>query len=606
MEDPLTILIAQGSLTEALAREIRNEIERKSITVEEALKQHGFSDEEILAAQQGGTIRVPTRSIRQDEKVPLEVLQYIPEESAKHYSVIALGLEEGILQVGMINPDDIEALDALNFITRKIGIPYKIFHITKADFERVLEMYRGLTGDVGTALDELATEVGTDQADMQDELNKVQTTPNKPDATIQEDAPIIKIVATILRYAVDGGASDIHIEPAESGVRVRFRLDGSLHTSLVLPRNTHQAVIARIKVLSAMRLDERRKPQDGRFGASINNRKIDFRVSTFPTPDGEKVVMRILDRSKGFVPLGDLGLSEKSKTLIKAALDRPYGLILVSGPTGSGKSTTLYSMLNELDRDTENVMSLEDPVEYRMEGVNQSQVRAEIGYSFASGLRTALRQDPDVIMVGEIRDGETAKLAVQAALTGHLVLSTIHTNDSTGVIPRLIDMGVDPYLIAPTLTLVVAQRLVRKLNPGTGKPIDVTPSMRAMMEETIKDLPPQFRPTFGNIVYEPEPTQGCATGMRGRVAVTEMFGMSSEIEKAILARKGDNEIYALARKQGMLTLREDAILKATSKVIPFSEVGTLGGVLLAEEVQLIQDSADEAEKVAAELATHVS
>jgi type II secretory ATPase GspE/PulE/Tfp pilus assembly ATPase PilB-like protein len=241
-----------------------------------------------------------------------------------------------------------------------------------------------------------------------------------------------------------------------------------------------------------------------------------------------------------------------------------------------------------------------------MEGVNQSQVRAEIGYSFASGLRTALRQDPDVIMVGEIRDGETAKLAVQAALTGHLVLSTIHTNDSTGVIPRLIDMGVDPYLIAPTLTLVVAQRLVRKLNPGTGKPIDVTPSMRAMMEETIKDLPPQFRPTFGNIVYEPEPTQGCATGMRGRVAVTEMFGMSSEIEKAILARKGDNEIYALARKQGMLTLREDAILKATSKVIPFSEVGTLGGVLLAEEVQLIQDSADEAEKVAAELATHVS
>ncbi len=599
MEDPLTILVAQGGLTEALAREIRNEVERKNITVEEALKQHGYSDEEILAAQQGGTIRVPTRTLRSDEKVPLEILQYIPEESAKHYNIIALGLEEGILHVGMINPDDIEALDALNFITRKIGIPYKIFHITKGDFERVLEMYRGLTGDVGTALDELATEVGTDQADMQDELNKVQTAPNKPDATIQEDAPIIKIVATILRYAVDGGASDIHVEPAESGVRVRFRLDGSLHTSLVLPRNTHQAVIARIKVLSAMRLDERRKPQDGRFGATVNNRKIDFRVSTFPTPDGEKVVMRILDRSKGFVPLNDLGLTEKNKLLIKAALDRPYGLILVSGPTGSGKSTTLYSMLNELDRDTENVMSLEDPVEYRMEGVNQSQVRAEIGYSFASGLRTALRQDPDVIMVGEIRDGETAKLAVQAALTGHLVLSTIHTNDSTGVIPRLIDMGVDPYLIAPTLTLVVAQRLVRKLNPGTGKAIDVTPSMRAMMEETVKDLPDQYKPTFGNIVYEPEPTQGCATGMRGRVAVTEMFGMSSEIEKAILARKGDNEIYALARKQGMLTLREDAILKATSKVIPFSEVGTLGGVLLAEEVQLIQDNADEAERVAA-------
>ncbi len=603
MEDPLTILVAQGSLTEPLAREIRNEIERKSITVEEALKQRGFSDEEILAAQQGGTIRVPTRTVKQDEKIPLEILQYIPEESAKHYSVIALGLEEGILHIGMINPDDIEALDALNFITRKIGLPYKVFHITKGDFERVLDMYRGLTGDVGNALDELATEVGTDQADMQDELNKVQTDKSKPDATIQEDAPIIKIVATILRYAVDGAASDIHIEPAEAGVRVRFRLDGSLHTSLVLPRNTHQAVVARIKVLSAMRLDERRKPQDGRFGANINNRKIDFRVSTFPTPDGEKVVMRILDRSKGFVPLNDLGLTEKNKFLIKAALDRPYGLILVSGPTGSGKSTTLYSMLNELDRDTENVMSLEDPVEYRMEGVNQSQMRAEIGYSFASGLRTALRQDPDVIMVGEIRDGETAKLAVQAALTGHLVLSTIHTNDATGVIPRLVDMGVDPYLIAPTLTLVMAQRLVRRLNPGTGKAVDVSPSMRVMMEDTIKDLPEQFRPTFGNIVYEPEPTQGCATGMRGRVAVTEMFGMSADIEKAILSRKGDNEIYSLARKQGMLTLREDAILKATSKVIPFSEVGTLGGILLAEEVQLIHDNEQENAEHAEEKAT---
>jgi type II secretory ATPase GspE/PulE/Tfp pilus assembly ATPase PilB-like protein len=231
--------------------------------------------------------------------------------------------------------------------------------------------------------------------------------------------------------------------------------------------------------------------------------------------------------------------------------------------------------------------------------VSQSQIRAEIGYSFASGLRTALRQDPDVIMVGEIRDGETAKLAIQAALTGHLVLSTIHTNDATGVIPRLIDMGVDPYLIAPTLVLVMAQRLVRKLNPGTGKAISVTPSMRLLMDDSIKDLPPQFRPKFGDTVYEPEPTQGCASGLRGRVAVTEMFGMSAEIERAILERKGDDVIGALARKQGMLSLREDAILKATNKIIPFSEVGTLGGILLAEEVQLIQESEEAASVEAA-------
>jgi type II secretory ATPase GspE/PulE/Tfp pilus assembly ATPase PilB-like protein len=237
-----------------------------------------------------------------------------------------------------------------------------------------------------------------------------------------------------------------------------------------------------------------------------------------------------------------------------------------------------------------------------MDGVNQSQMRAEIGYTFASGLRTALRQDPDIIMVGEIRDGETAKLAIQAALTGHLVLSTIHTNDAVGVIPRLIDMGVDPYLIAPTLVLVMAQRLVRKLNPGTGTPMEVTPSMRLMMEESLQELPEQFRPKFGSVVYEPEPTQGNASGMKGRIAVTEMFGMSAEIERAILDRKGDTEIYQLARKQGMLSIREDAILKATSKVIPFSEIGTLGGILLAEEVELAEAAAEKAKEI--ETQTH--
>jgi type IV pilus assembly protein PilB len=304
--------------------------------------------------------------------------------------------------------------------------------------------------------------------------------------------------------------------------------------------------------------------------------------------------MRILDKNKGLVPLADLGLSEKNMMLVRAALDRPYGIILISGPTGSGKSTTLYSMLNELDKESENVMSLEDPVEYHMDGVNQSQMRPEIGYTFANGLRTALRQDPDIIMVGEIRDGETAKLAVQAALTGHLVLSTIHTNDAVGVIPRLVDMGVDPYLIAPTLTLVVAQRLVKKLNKGTGKPMPITPSMRAMMDEKIDELPVQYRPQYGEQVYEPEATEGCASGLKGRVAVMEMFGMSAEIERAILDKKADSEVYALARKQGMISMREDAMLKATNKIIPFSEVGTLGGILLAEEVQVQEEHKDDA------------
>lgn len=587
MEDPLSILIAQGLISPKVAEEVRSEVESKKIDIDTALRNRGFSDEEILAAEQGGSVRIPTRTIG-DSKIALQILQNIPEESANHYKFVALGIEDGVLEVGFVSPDDIEAVDALNFITRKAGLPYKVFHITKADFEKVLAMYRGLTGDVGNALDELATEASSDQIDVQAELDKQAQGP-KDAKNFQEDAPIIKIVATVLRYAVDGSASDVHIEPSEAGVRVRFRVDGTLHTSLMLPKNTQQAIVARIKVLAALRLDERRKPQDGRFSATVSGRKIDFRVSTFPLPEGEKVVMRILDKNKGVVPLADLGLSSKNLTLIRAALERPYGLILVSGPTGSGKSTTLYSMLNELDRESENVMSLEDPVEYHMEGVNQSQMRPEIGYTFASGLRTALRQDPDIIMVGEIRDAETAKLAIQAALTGHLVLSTIHTNDSVGVIPRLIDMGVDPYLIAPTLILAVAQRLVRKLHPGTGTEIPVSPSMRLMMEESQKDLPPEYRFTIPNVVYDPQPTSASASGMRGRSAVIEAFGMSAEVERAILDRKGDDEILKIIRSKGMLTMREDAMLKAFNKVIPFSEISTLGGVLLAEEVALQEE-----------------
>src|SRR3989338_4224613 len=267
------------------------------------------------------------------------------------------------------------------------------------------------------------------------------------DMRIIEDAPVTKIVATILHYATEGEASDIHIEHVGDKVRVRFRVDGVLNTSLILPIKVYSAVVARIKILCNMRLDEKRKPQDGRFSAKIEGRKIDFRVSTFPAYFGEKIEMRILYSEKGVNPLDKMGLSERNLKLIRDAIKRPYGLILMSGPTGSGKSTTLYSMLNEVDRESKNVISLEDPVEYNIPGMNQSQVRPEIGYTFANGLRSPLRQDPDIIMVGEIRDKETASLAIQAALTGHLVLSTIHTNNAVGVIPRLIDMGVDPYLI---------------------------------------------------------------------------------------------------------------------------------------------------------------
>ncbi len=476
----------------------------------------------------------------------------------------------------MVDPDDIEAHDALNFISSKIQMPFKIFLITQADFEKVFTLYKGLSGEVSKSLSDIETEIKTEtggdvEKETQDSLDLGQ------EKQITEDAPVTKIVSTILRYATDGNASDIHIEPGRDSVKVRFRVDGVLNTSLVLPLKVHSAVVARIKIMSDMRLDEKRKPQDGRFTIRIEGRRIDFRVSTFPTYFGEKVVMRLLDQEKGVKKLDDIGMSKRNLALVRAAITKPYGLILISGPTGSGKTTTLYSMINEIDREHQNVLSLEDPIEYNIDGMSQSQVKAEIGYTFASGLRTTLRQDPDVIMVGEIRDKETAQLAIQAALTGHLVLSTIHTNSATGVIPRLIDMGVDPYLIAPTLILAMAQRLTLGLCPGAGTPIPIEGSLKLMIDKQFSDLPKEYKDEieFTDTVYKASVTADCPNGTRGRVAVVEVMEMGKDVEDVILKNGTEADIVKVSRAKGMLTMKEDAIIKAMHQVIPFEEVNTL-------------------------------
>lgn len=540
---------------------------------------------------------VPTRSLN-EEKIPYSVLKYIPQESAFHYQIVPLSMVDGVLDVGMVNPDDLGAVDALNFISRKLGVPYRIFQITGKDFDKVKAMYKGLGGDVDQALTDLKTETAPEDdfsaeneaLDLNDAKPSLATTGGVGQGAIQEDAPAIKLVSTILRYAIDGNASDVHIEPTNNGVRVRYRVDGILHTSVVLPMETHRSIIARVKVLASIRLDERRRPQDGRFSASISGRKVDFRVSTFPAYNGEKVVIRILDREEGFIMLDKLGMSPANIALIREAVKRPHGLILISGPTGSGKSTTLYSMLAEVDREEKNVLSLEDPVEYYMEGVSQSQVRPEIGYTFANGLRTTLRQDPDVIMVGEIRDGETAKLAVQAALTGHLVLSTIHTNSAVGTIPRLIDMGVEPYLIPPVLILSIAQRLVRTLCPGSEKPVPVTESMHNMMMREFETLPEHLRPQIPETVIEAQRTAACPTGMRGRMAVMELLQMTPRIENIVLKEPVESRIWAEARKEGMFTMKEDAFLKVFDGKIPFSEASALSALSIeTDEVPPIQE-----------------
>ncbi|HEY9583931.1 MAG TPA: GspE/PulE family protein [Candidatus Paceibacterota bacterium] len=566
------ILLNKNLIKKDDIKEIRKRISDGD-SLEKILIEKGVHPDDILSAQ-GEFLNIPVKRVG-DSAVPLEVLDYIPEESATHYRFVPLAIKEGVLEVGIVDPDNIEARDALNFIASKNNIPYKISLITLDDYHKIIDSYKGIGGEVSKALSELETVLSVDLEGTVD--TSKSKTEEKSDAIIIEDAPVVKIVATIVRYATEGSASDVHIEHVRDKVRVRFRVDGILNTSLVLPPQVHSAVVARIKILCNMKLDEKRKPQDGRFSARIDGRKIDFRVSTFPAYYGEKVEMRILDQEKGVKKLDEMGLTKKNLDFIKEAINRPYGLILITGPTGSGKSTTLYSMLNEVDKESFNVLSLEDPIEYNMEGVSQSQVHPEIGYTFASGLRTTLRQDPDIIMVGEIRDKETAQLAVQAALTGHLVFSTLHTNNSAGVIPRLIDMGVDPYLIAPTLILAIAQRLVDTFPPGAGKPIPVEGSIKMLIDKQFADLPDKYKGEipFSNTVYGISPTPDNPRGTRGRMAVFEAFRMDKDIETMILKNATELEISKLLRQKGLLTMKEDAMIKAFQRLIPFEEVNKL-------------------------------
>jgi len=587
----LGILVDKGLLSASDRAAVEVELSKKR-PMRDVLAEHNVQLEDALSAA-GKEYGLPTR-ILSDPPVSQDVFQYIPVHSARHYGFVPLALVEGALEVGIIDPDNIEALDALQFISGQLGLPYKIFLITKQDFERVLNAYENISGEVGKALSEYETAAEPENTENTDESNQMKEAlmssgeelnlTGSTSAIKKEDAPVTKIVSTILRYAIDGHSSDVHIEPSPLKTRVRFRMDGDLHTSLELPTKIHEAVVARIKILSKLRLDEKRKPQDGRFSATVDKRRIDFRVSTFPTEYGEKIEMRILDQSASKATLDTVGFSEAQLVQIRTMMKVPFGIILLAGPTGSGKSTTLFAMLSEMDRETANVVSLEDPVEYEIPGVSQSQVRPEIDYTFANGLRSILRQDPDVIMVGEIRDKETAALAVQAALTGHLVLSTIHTNSAAGAIPRLVDMGIDPFLIAPTLIGTVGQRLVKKLCTGAGKPFPVSTSMKALLDREFSDLPDEYRkklPPFENF-YHASPTGECPTGTRGRIGVFEILLMNDKIEQVLLTEPNEEKVYSAARASGMLTMRETAIIKALSGEIAFEEVNTLGGELFPE------------------------
>lgn len=565
-------LVKRGLITEAQISEInRLATDKYEGDIDRTLEDFKIDSIQLLAIK-GAYFNVPVKNVDVKSIAP-DIFKYIPLDSANLYKFAPIGLADGVLEVGITNPENIQAMDALQFISNKINMPFKVFLISNASFKSIMDAYHGIGGEVDEALSELDSaisqekqEVNIDQAVPKDALPQEEK--------IVEDAPIIKIVAVILRNATEGNASDIHIENSGEKVKVRFRVDGILHTSLVLPISVYAGVVARIKILSKLRLDEKRKPQDGGFSAKIDGRKIDFRVSTMPSYFGEKIVMRILDSQRGVKPLDQLDLSADNLALIREAIKRPYGLILVTGPTGSGKTTTLYSMLNELNKEEQNIVSLEDPVEYQMQGINQSQVMADIGYTFASGLRSILRQDPNIIFVGEIRDKETAELAIQAALTGHLVFSTLHTNSAVGAIPRLVDMGIDPYLISPTIALIIAQRLSRRICPNSKKPVPTDEAMKLMIEKQFADLPEEYKSKLqltGDL-NEAVASSECPAGTRGRIPVFEMFKVDKEMQSIILKNPIESEIYRSARAKGMITMREDAILKSIKGEIPFQEI----------------------------------
>lgn len=502
----------------------------------------------------------------------IETVKKLSGESSKHYRMILLGEDKDSISLGVLDPEATGLKDAAIFLAKAWGNKnYKFFILTINQFQDYLGLYFGKKihrveeSEVSDTLDKDSTNSGI-------KFN------NSTGAEVKvDDSPVVRLVRDVVAEAIKKGASDIHIEATATNVVFRYRLDGDLIIVRELPMTQHSAVVARIKILSNLKLDERRKPQDGHFSIDFQGRKIDFRVSTMPAYFGEKVVLRILDTYKGVRDLEDLQMYPPHLSLVKEALNYPYGIVLITGPTGSGKTSTLYSMLNSLDKEGRNIVSLEDPIEYSVAGVNQSQVAPDIGYTFANGLRSILRQDPDVIMVGEIRDAETAELAVQAALTGHLVFSTLHTNTAVSTITRLVEMGIPHYLIAPTVRLIIAQRLVHKLVEETVEtPHEIIPiegSYKEMVKSEFGDMSPEFLATlpFTDRFHAQKPSPESRTGMEGRIAVFEMLEVDKEVEKAILAKKDEQEIYKIARGKGMITLKEDALLKSMNGQLPFRE-----------------------------------
>lgn len=551
------ILGSRNLLTGEQVKFVKDEAKRRQESSEKIITQmHWVTGEQLMEAK----AEVIGVSYARPDAQPLspEVLNYIPEDVAKRFTIIPLAKDSDTLSVAMVDPLDLQTIE---FLEKKSGFTIRPYLASADSINRAIadQYNRGLSSEVTEALKEASG--GLSKTPMQG----IEAT------TVLGEAPVARIVSTALEYGIKIKASDIHIEPLENETRVRYRIDGILQEKLVLPKKIHDAIVSRIKILGNMKIDEKRIPQDARFNFRVAQEELDLRLSTLPTSFGEKVVMRLLKKTGAVPTLPELGLRGKALGNLQDSIARPHGIILITGPTGSGKTTTLYSILSKLNSTAVNIVTLEDPIEYQIPGVNQVQVNVQAGLTFASGLRSFLRQDPNIIMVGEVRDAETADLAIQASLTGHLVFSTLHTNSSAGALPRLLDMRAEPYLIASTVTCVVAQRVVRMICPSCRVPKQTSVEILSELKNVLGKLYDFEKNKFK--LFEGKGCPECNnTGYQGRIGIFEVLLVTEKISRLILMHETAQALENQSIADGMIAMKQDGYFKVIEGITTIEEV----------------------------------
>ncbi len=569
-------LVKEGLLAQEKLKELHSKADKEGKPLFSLLVSDGGINAEDLTKITAKVTRVPYVNLT-NAPIDQATLELLPHEIAERYMAVPLGEMQHRLVVAMLDADNVQAVD---FLSNKIGRPLKVYSASEQGIRTALSRYKAsLDATVAKSFDE---------PEETDENSKGKNKEKKNIRTIVQDSPISKALSTILEYAANSRASDIHIEPLEKELKIRCRIDGVLREIMKLPKSTEAPLVSRIKILSNLKIDEHRIPQDGQFTVLVAEKEIDLRIAISPVVWGEQVVIRLLDKSGTSLKLEDMGYIGRALRTIRKGISNPNGLILTSGPTGSGKSTSLYALIQEIKDDSINIVTLEDPVEYKMGGINQIQINADVGLTFSTGLRSILRQDPDVVMVGEIRDSETANLAVQAALTGHLVFSTLHTNSAAGILPRLLDMGVEPFLIASTVRTVIGQRLVRKLSEP--EPYESTKPETALIQKNLGALLPEkeadkaayqkdlgyevlpLRTQNAYTLYKGKESPDAPSGYKGRVGLYEVFEVSETIQDMIMKRSSSADIQKAAQAEGMVTMQQDGYLKALAGKTSLQEI----------------------------------